>query len=498
MVDLYTLPYPDLLQKIRNLIPPDQQVYLVGGAVRDLLLGRPIHDLDFVITGDVRKSARMLANVVNGAFFMLDEKRDTARIICPQQDNFPQCIDIASFRSETLDQDLKARDFTINAIAIDLDNPQKLIDPLGGAVDLKEKRLRVCSPTSFMDDPLRIIRGIRMSLDLKARLTNDTICLMRESMTLLEAVSPERIRDELFRILDGVNVHTGIRLLEQLGVLSLVLPELHNLTAQENLSLPSDKWHHTLTVLRNLEMILKVFPGKEFGKDGAPNLSLGLVMVKLGRFRNHLEQYFTDTITADRTKRALLFFTALYYDFRKPGNITLGAGDHTHSNIRENTHVDVIHMRARMLALSGAEIKYLEMLIDQQLAIHTLAVNRVLPNRKEIYRFFRQSGDAGVAYCILMLADLLATFECSLDQELWIAELEVCRVLLQAWWEQKNEIIDPPRFLNGEDIQQELGMPPGPLMGKLLEAIQEAQAGGEVLDRQQALQFANNWIRDVL
>ena len=137
--------FQDHLERIMGVIPGDFQVYLVGGAVRDILLNRNVHDLDFVILeGDVLEISRQVADKLNAAYYPLDPVRRTARVITKSEEG-TQVLDFAAPRGIGLESDLTGRDFTINAMAIDLSDPLVLVDPLHGARDLHEKILRTCS-----------------------------------------------------------------------------------------------------------------------------------------------------------------------------------------------------------------------------------------------------------------------------------------------------------------------------------------------------------------
>jgi tRNA nucleotidyltransferase/poly(A) polymerase len=131
-----------------------------------MLLGRTIHDLDFALAGDAIRSGRRVADALGGAFYPLDTERGTGRVILTQADGARQVLDFARLRGPDLESDLRGRDFTINAIALDLHHPQQLIDPLNGANDLRAQQLRACSLTSLSDDPLRGLRRARRLINL--------------------------------------------------------------------------------------------------------------------------------------------------------------------------------------------------------------------------------------------------------------------------------------------------------------------------------------------
>src|SRR4030042_4428266 len=208
-----------LLKRIINLLPDGVPVYLVGGAVRDALLNRHSYDLDFVTPGDSMKIARRLADDLGGAYFPLDPTRKVARVVLKPNSKLavdgisPIRVDFSAFQGADLTGDLQGRDFTINAMAVEVNQLSNLIDPTGGAADLVARCLRACSPSSFLDDPVRILRAVRFSVDLELSIVPDSLHSLREALAHLTKVSSERIRDELFRILLISNPDPSLRLL---------------------------------------------------------------------------------------------------------------------------------------------------------------------------------------------------------------------------------------------------------------------------------------------
>jgi tRNA nucleotidyltransferase/poly(A) polymerase len=216
------LSFPPLLERIRLALPAGVPVYLVGGAVRDALLGRTVHDLDFAVPADALNTARRLADQIGAAYYPMDSERDIARLVLVLADEGERyVIDFAAYQGPDLESDLRNRDFTINALAVDVRQPQALLDPLGGLADLLGKRLRACSPASFQADPLRILRAVRQAAALNLKIVPESLALMRQAVARLPDVSVERLRDEFFRIIDGSQPATALRALEMLGVLPL-------------------------------------------------------------------------------------------------------------------------------------------------------------------------------------------------------------------------------------------------------------------------------------
>jgi len=490
-----------LLQTILAAVPARQTIHLVGGAVRDRLLGRASGDLDFAVPQGALKLARGVANRTQGAFFPLDEESDTGRIVYVHEDGTRTRADFAAYRRPDLASDLAARDFSINAIALDPRTNENL-DPVGGLKDLRDKRIRACSPQSLTDDPVRILRAVRLAASLGFNIQLETRKLMKEAAPLLSRVSPERLRDELLKMLGGPRPATSLRALELLGALPYLLPEL---PALKSVGQPAphvhDVWAHTLAVVGHLEGILAALePGRTPGED--TDLFEGMISLRLGRYRQHFAAHFSSDPASESTPRSLLFFAALYHDIAKPQTRALHEG-----RVRFLGHDElgtrVTAERARALRLSNDDISRLKAIVAHHMRLHfftnRLAVKNSPPSRRAIYRFFRDAHEAGVDLCLLGLADLRGTYEQTLPQELWTACLDVCRILLENWWEKPQETVSPPNLVNGHDLIASLGLIPGPIVGKVLEAVQEAQATGGLppgATREEALAFAQGWLAE--
>jgi tRNA nucleotidyltransferase/poly(A) polymerase len=494
MPDFSSLPYSDLLTLLYSLTPKGDHVYLVGGGVRDLLLNEQIHDLDFTVEGNPFATGRRLADKLDAAFYIMDEEHPTSRVLHRLPDDTLLTIDFAALRADDIEADLLARDFTINAIAIALDRPNRLIDPSRGALDIKGKKLKACSPTSFSDDPIRVLRAIRQSLQFSFRIEPQSQQWMHQAAPQLDRISTERQRDELFKMLAGPNPVAAIRLLDQFGAAEITLPELGPLkTAGQSPPYVLTPWEHTLATLKWLEALSEVLVGT-YQSNGAANLNLGLAVLRLGRFREQLALHFDKPITADRPRRALLSFAMLYHHIGKQ----TFAPPLTSNIEHEDASAGMVTTRARHLALSQAEIRYLETLTRHQERIHRMvAINTGNPpDCLSIYNFFRDLDAAGIDLCFLSLADTMATYMTTLPQDRWAQELDTCRHLLEAWWERKTEAIAPTRLLTGHDLQSRFSLPPGPSIGLLLEAIREAQVCGKLIDKVTALEFAAKWLEN--
>ncbi|MFN2153434.1 MAG: HD domain-containing protein [Anaerolineales bacterium] len=483
------LNYPPLLEDIRAALPADVPVHLVGGAVRDLLLGRPLHDYDFVLPEQALEISRRLADRIGAAYYPLDTERGTARLILMRETGDRDVLDFATYRGPTLESDLCDRDFTINAMALDLQAPQQLIDPLGGAADLRKKNLRACSHHSLADDPIRVLRAIRMAANLGLHIQPETRQLMRQATPDLVKVSPERQRDELLKILGGRQPSASIRALEMLGVLAYVFPEIPALAGvTQSAPHTKDVWNHTLDTLKTLENIADLLAATP-DPDASGHLMLGILSLRLGRFREQVKTHLQTELVPGRPARSLLFLAALYHDVSKPQTLSEDEDGRVRFFGHDELGAKIIARRGEALHLSNPETQRLELIVRHHMRPSLLSHTPGGPSKRAIYRFFRDTGEAGVDICLLSLADVWATYGATLSPDRWKEQVETIRSLLAAWWENPEVQIRPPALISGNDLLQTFELKPGPVIGEILEAVHEAQAVGEITSRLEALDF---------
>lgn len=489
-------PHPPLLDKVRDALP-DQDITLVGGAVRDMILNRLSRDFDFAVPAGGISLARRVARALDANFMILDEERDTGRVIVIDEDDSRTYLDFATYRGgDKLEDDLRARDFTINAIAYDLKN-NSLIDPLNGADDIRARIIRACSPTSLTDDPIRILRGVRLAAAFDFKIDLTTRGAMKDAAHLLPNVSPERQRDELFKILEGPKPDSSMRALEMLGVFPHMMPELTAMKGCEQ-SPPHiyDVWEHTLKVLGHLEAILAAL---ESG-SGRDDPFLNALVSALGKYRERFSSHFTESLNMDRSVRAALFFAALYHDVEKPATKTVEYTGRIRFFDHDVLGAKVASMRGHKFNLSNDEIQRVRKIIFNHMRFHfftmQLEEKKKKPTRKSIYRFFRDAGEAGVDLVLLGLADLRGTRDHTQTMENWQAALDIAGIFLENYWEKREETVAPPRLLDGHELMKELNLDGGRIIGQLLEAIREGQAVGEVSTRDEALALARKLLED--
>jgi tRNA nucleotidyltransferase/poly(A) polymerase len=461
---------PPIIERIRGHIPQDKTVFLVGGAVRDLLLQRRVRDLDFALAAPAIPLARKLADKLGGAFYALDKDRDAGRVILKDEGQ-TITLDFVAQREASLESDLRARDFTINAMAINLREPDALLDPLGGVADLQAKQLRACSARSMEDDPIRVLRAVRMAASIDLRIEKQTRAWMKAASAQLIDVSAERLRDELFRLLSAPRIATSFRALEMIGSLNM-LPEVGKLIEQE-------RWEQALQRVASLEKILAVLE-LDYPDDGARDLQTGLVVLRLGRYREQISTHLSEEKVSGRSRRSLLFLAALFQDIDK---------------IPDGDGVGTISHQGEELRLSKSEITDLKTMQANHGKIATLSNSGRTPDKRSIYQFFRVRGKAGVESCLLALADLMSHHGAELTQEMLTRHLDTTRALLEAYWEHYDEVVSPTALLSGDELMAEFDLKASARIGEILEALLEAQAAGEINNRKEALAFAEGLIK---
>jgi len=460
------------------------EAYATGGFLRDALLGITIRDLDISVRADPLELGPELAREFNGHYFPLDEARRRARVLLPAHGLH---LDLMHLTGD-IEDDLMARDYTIDALAAPLSQlavgSVVLIDPAGGLPDLLDRRVRLVSEDALRRDPLRLLRGVRLAALLDFEIEPLTRELIRRHAGLLETVAVERHRDELMQTLSTLRGGRGVRLLDELGLLDRVLPELAITRAVEQ---PKehhwDVFGHSLAVLEALDML---FDENEPAADPANRLWQEL-WSQLAWW-DDARGYLCREYVADTNRRSLIKLAGLLHDIGKPE--TKSFEDSGRMRFLGHHHVgaDIAARLMRRLRFSSRETDLVRAMIDAHLRPLQMA-QQGAPSRKAIYRFFRDTGEAGIDTLFLSLADHLGTVGPRVDLEGWRQHVSLVSYILRKRIEGE-EIVAPSKLVDGDDLMATLGVAAGPLLGELLEVVREAHASGEVSTQEQAIALA--------
>ena len=476
-----------LLEIIQTALEPGQNLYLVGGAVRDALLGRDVHDLDFVMNSDPTLLAKRVARQLKVGFFVLDDDRCTTRVLYHTATGKLSPLDFVQFTGDDLFEDLSSRDYTINAIAVSVRDTSTLIDPLGGERDLKRKVLRVCSQSSLLDDPVRVLRGIRLARQFGLQYDTGVEALMSAAAVNLPSAAMERQRDELVRILEGPDPALGIADCRSVSALQALIPDLIDREAiGESNSSTFPQLDHTIRVVDFLSCLINVIT--ETRVTAEDSWWLGSALRELGPFNSHAQIYFTEELTPGRSKKGLTLLGALFCGLINSDVIKTGE----HEADKDHLGEEAAWEAAKRLQFSNLESAWIKSLVGGYVDLTPLLNRHGLPTRREVYHFYLQSGDAGVAIAFLGLASHAAADLDESSSEKWKQAVLVVKALLSAWWERYDEVISPSLMLNGDDLQSMFGLDPGKKIGSLLSQLREAQASGDVRSKAEAEVFIEN------
>ncbi|HWH94358.1 MAG TPA: HDIG domain-containing protein [Baekduia sp.] len=462
----------EALHAIRSALR-DERAWIVGGAVRDELLGRPVADVDVVVAGDARRAAKALARAVGGPAFELSGEFGAWRVIGPQR---RWQADLTPIQGGSLDEDLSRRDFTVNAMARPLDGGE-VVDPFGGAADLAAHRLRMVAAASFDDDPLRVLRLARFTCELRLVADDDTVAAAAQRAPRIAGVAAERVFAELKRVVAADRVLDGLALMDALGLTPHVLPELSALRGvQQNRYHHLDVHDHTIEVLAETVAIERD-PGAAIGDDAltAP-----------------LRAFLARPLSDELTRGTALRFGALLHDVAKPET---QAFHEDGSVLGFPGHADLGAEQARAaLTRWRASEKlraHVALLARHHLGLGYL-VHRAPLDLRTIHQYLVRTAPVEVDVSLLSVADRRAT-RGRKAQEAIAKHLDVARTVLPAALAYESWAAQPP-LVRGDELARELGIRPGPALGTLLAQLAEARYAGEITTRDEAVVLARTLV----
>ena len=430
--------------------------YVVGGAVRDRLLDRPVDDVDVALDGDPRAAARSLARATGAAVFPLSEAFGAWRVTSDRWQ-----VDLLALREGDLQADLAARDFTVNAMAEPLDGGE-LVDPHGGLADLAGRTLRMVAPRALDDDPLRTLRAVRLSVDLDFTIEPRTLAAVREHAPGLGRVAPERVWAELRRLVCAPEPGAAMRRLEGAGLTGAVLPELLPMRGvEQNVFHHLDVHDHTLEVL-DAVAALEADPSPVGAHAAAP-----------------LAEPLADGLTRWQSMR----FAALFHDAGKPATARERADGRGNSFLGHDAlGADIARTALRRLRAAERVVDHVAALCLHHLRLGYLVHERPLTPRAE-FRYLKATSPWEVDVTVFTCADRLATrgrnSETAID-----VHLELARTMLERV--PGGRARSAP-LVRGDELAGALGIRPGPQLGALLAGLEEARYAGEIATREEAV-----------
>jgi len=484
---------------IGDILDIFNEAYLVGGALRDAALKKSFKDIDLAVPRAPRFKANVfkLARKLNAACFPLDAENLVYRLKT-RKAPFLQ-FDIAPYQGANLAEDLRRRDFTVNAMALPLERAlrfatdkksgawrlpvdrKKIIDPFGGLKSASKKELKAASPGAFREDPLRTLRAFRLAAQLGFKINPATLKDLKRCARLINKSSPERIHDELLLLLENARSHYWLGLMHKAGLLCAIFPDL---AAQESCAAVyyghGGVLKHTLRVVERMDYLFAALPANipEYKK---------------------IEEFFR--------KPAVMKLAALLHDIAKPPKAAVFKGRLRFFGHEEHGALMCERLMAD-LRFSREDIRLVSHIVGHHLRPGNLASNAIISDRA-IFRLFRTMGEYTVPLLMLSWADhtsyisqpMLVKARSRIKEnplpmlkgglpynglKKTLRFLQVLNLLFKVYVK-KNIKLRTARLIDGHDVMQALKIKEGPLVGKILEKTRLLQFEGKIKNRSQAL-----------
>lgn len=467
---LKKIPYFSLLCRLAQESSID--VWLVGGVLRDICLGRTdkLTDFDFCVQKNTTLLVKKFALSIAAKFIVLDKNQESLRVIIKHKGK-TYTYDFTRMRGNNITQDLASRDFSINTLAVKLeDNNLQLIDNFGAIKDLKSKVIRVVKPKAIIEDPLRILRGFSFMANYEFRIEDKTLKIMVKSKRLIKKSSPERINEELFKIFKSQYSYKTIKIMNETKIIDEIIPDISKTRKVYQGSFHHlDVWEHSIEALRQFELLYS----RNLGK------------------KREITSYLEEELAQNRRRIQILKLACLLHDIGKPlakSRLKKRTIFHTHEKIGR----DLANNISDELRISLKEKEVLKQMIFWHLRPGYLA-DQIKPTRRAIYRFFRDTQKEGVGIIILSLSDWRATRGPETSEKKRKRHEKIMLGLIDKYFrEQKRKPL--PRLVNGYNIMKRFKLSPGPLIGAILQKITEEQALGAISTSQEAYNLAKKVI----
>lgn len=437
--------------------------YLVGGSIRDFLCGKPFVDRDIAIK-NAEDFAKELSKDLDATFIELDSVNKIYRIVLKDKINF---LDISEMQGKTIEEDLERRDFTINAIAYDLKN-QVYIDPYNGKEDLKSKTINHIKDSNFTDDPLRILRAFRFASVTGFDLSDNVKLCIKKYKNLLLNPAKERITYELMKLFGGQYCSKTLLLMDAFGILEEIFPYVKEMKkVPPNTHHHLDLFHHVVETVRNIEEIYNNSSDKE--KEHLDSIDFGgfprINHLKLAGFLHDIGKYSTWTIEESGRHRFI-----------------------KHDDVGSKMCINFL----KNMKFSKKQIEYISFMIKTHIYPSNVLAAPDL-NEKVMMRYLRKMEDNVIDNITLAKADRLSARGEDITEDMVKNNIEGLNKLLSFYLEQRDTLKPLPKLLDGFEVMKIKNINQSPILGEIISALKEAQINGDVITKDDAVEFVKNY-----
>lgn len=450
----------DILNNLASFF--DNKVYLVGGAVRDILLNKDIIDRDLIVVDeDAKDFSIKCAQFFNGKFVPLDEENKIYRVVLPDKINY---LDITNPIENSLKKDLLRRDLTINAVCANIKTGE-IIDYVGGLDDFGNKILKGIKYENFTDDPLRILRIFRFHSVLGFEIDNSLMTVAKKYSTLIDKPARERIEYELMKLFNGEFAHSALLKMDEVGILERLFPFVGELKqVPPNAHHHLDLFHHSVETVNQIQILYT--KSDNIIKEHLEKIDFGgfsrLAHLKLAGFMHDIGKFSTWTIEQDTKKHRFI----------------------KHDDAGAKMCPEIL----RKLAFSNKQINYIKTIIKNHM-YPTMVVSSPDLNEKIMTRYIRKAGDDAIDMIYIAKADRLSALGPEITPDIVEENINLL-TKLENFYIKSLETIEPlPKLLDGNDVMKILKIPPSPQLGKIMNSLKEAQISGDITTREEAIKF---------
>ena len=453
-----------VIQKISPYV--DDETYIVGGFLRDILFNKDSSDIDLAVKScTAEKLAKYIADRIPGYFVTLDKINHIYRVVFENKKDY---VDIAGIEGENIYEDLARRDFSMNALALNIKSMQ-LTDPYGGVESIKNKEINAISEKNMLDDPVRLLRAFRFQSTLGFTMEKNLKQITEKHAGLLKQTAAERINNELVKLFSGKFCVDTLKDMDRCGMLELIFPEV-----KEIKKIPPNSHHH-LCLLEHCYAVVNYV--QDFYENG----------------NNEIKAHFNEIIFGANPRIAYLKLAAFLHDIGKPATWEIEEGTGRHRFIKhDDVGAKIVEKPLRDLKFSNKQISYIQKIIKYHLYPANVAMIEE-NNEKAVMRFFRKIGDEVTDLIAIAYGDRLAARGEAITDEMVEHNINGLKHLMKKYMDTKNNLSPLEKLLDGYEIMKILEIKPSAKLGEIVDALKEAQMASEVVTKEEAVEFVKKF-----